>query len=185
MDIAFGLQEKFSWASVAASAVAAPIASKVGEKAGKAVQARHPDSLFATRVVSSLAQGAVNQLTYATFTGGRINYAQLIGDAFGNAFGNSLVDAREDRMIRRASELVREHGGREGLDLFLREQYSDEVASKVMSSESTQSLVAQTDPIREFERIHGVRFEDLDPIEQAALLGVKPAKPPPPQPPRP
>jgi hypothetical protein len=94
VNIAFGLQEKFNWASVAASAVAAPTAAKVGGKVDAAMGARGAGQ-FATKLVGGLARGAVSQATYAAFTGGRINYAQLIADSFGNALGAGIVDAME------------------------------------------------------------------------------------------
>lgn len=38
------------------------------------------------------SQGLINQVSYAAFTGGKLNYAQMAADSFGNALGNSIVD---------------------------------------------------------------------------------------------
>src|SRR5262249_30737424 len=83
-SIALGLQDKFNWSSVAASAVAAPLAAKIGGKVGAYVGS-NTGSAFAAQVAGGLAAGAVNQVAYAAFTGGKINYAQIVADAFGNA----------------------------------------------------------------------------------------------------
>lgn len=89
-NIALGLQKGFSWAAVAASAVAAPLAKAAGD------EITGPNPSAATeeeRIAGNLAQGAIDETTYAAFTGGKINYAQVTADAFGNAIGNSIVQA--------------------------------------------------------------------------------------------
>jgi YD repeat-containing protein len=89
VGIAVGLQKSFSWAAVAASAVAAPIANYAAQQAGGAV----PGGINGTAggIAARVASGAVTQVVNAAFTGGRINYAQVVGDAFGHALGNSLA----------------------------------------------------------------------------------------------
>lgn len=87
VNIALGLQDSFNWAAVAAAAVAAPLAHRVGAKVGAVIGQSE-----AGQVAARLATGFVNQVAYAGFNGGKINYVQLAVDAFGNALGNSIVD---------------------------------------------------------------------------------------------
>lgn len=91
VNIALGLQDSFNWAAVAASAVAAPVAKVVGDKVGGAVGGAVGSAAvgdFANR----FTRGVINQVAYATFTGGQLNYVQMAADAFGNALGNAIGD---------------------------------------------------------------------------------------------
>lgn len=90
VNIALGLQEKFNWKAVAAAAVAAPVASRLGDKVGSAV-GKALKSDFVGNVVGNFTQGLTNQVAYASFTGGKINYTQIAADSFGNALGNSII----------------------------------------------------------------------------------------------
>lgn len=92
VNIALGLQDSFNWAAVASAAVAAPLARHAGGKVGGAVgRLGERAGEFAGTFTSS----AINQLVYASFSGGQINYAQLAADAFGNALGNSIVEGMQ------------------------------------------------------------------------------------------
>src|SRR5262249_52270961 len=97
VGILFGVQDKFSWASVAASAAAAPLSAKLGGKVKGSVEA-NGGGKFMTSLATGLTTGGINQAAYALATGGRINYVQLVGDAFGNALGNSLINATNNSL---------------------------------------------------------------------------------------
>src|SRR6185437_7808819 len=43
------------------------------------------------QIAGSLTRAAIDETTYAIFTGGKINYAQIVGDAFGNAVVNAQI----------------------------------------------------------------------------------------------
>jgi hypothetical protein len=88
-NIAFGLQKSFSWEAVAAAAVAAPIAQSLGGQVARGTN----DTLgaFGSKLLAGLAAGGIDQAAYAAFTGGKINYAQLVGDSFGNAIGDDIA----------------------------------------------------------------------------------------------
>jgi hypothetical protein len=83
--VATGLQSSFSWKEVAISAVSAPIATKVG-----GVVAGKVGSAFAGNV----AAGVTGSLVRSAF-GGKIDVANVLADAFGNAIGNGLVSRIE------------------------------------------------------------------------------------------
>jgi hypothetical protein len=98
VNIALGLQERFSWAAVAASAVAAPIARQVAPKVAGAIS-REFSSKAAGEFAGRLAGGLVQQVASVAFNGGRIDYANLVADAFGNALGNSIVSGMTPKPI--------------------------------------------------------------------------------------
>lgn len=81
-----GLQESFSWRSVAATAV--------GSGVGYATNAAIGNSLdngfngLARNTVSGIAAGAASQKV----SNGKIDFVRVAADAFGNALGNSLAD---------------------------------------------------------------------------------------------
>lgn len=81
IGVATGLQKKFDWKGVAASAA--------GGFAGAAVGARLPESLnpFVGRVVSGFAAGTAAAIA----RGGKVAIQQVAVDAFGNALGQSLA----------------------------------------------------------------------------------------------
>ncbi|MDQ0072702.1 YD repeat-containing protein [Variovorax boronicumulans] len=88
IGVATGLQNKFSWRSVAASAVGAGVGAAVS---GPASSIFGPSDFgqFATRFASGLAGG----LTTAALRGGKISVTQVATDAFGNALGSSLAES--------------------------------------------------------------------------------------------
>jgi len=86
--IATGLQNKFSWKSVVASAAGAGIGAAVAGPASN-LFGKSDLGQFATRLTSGLAAG----LTAAALKGGKVSVTQVATDAFGNALGESLADA--------------------------------------------------------------------------------------------
>lgn len=92
IGVATGMQEKFSWQSVAASAVGAG----VGQAVGSALGMNNPGfrklsfgEQLGTRLVTSLAAGSAAAIA----RGGRTTVQQIALDAFGNALGYSVMDA--------------------------------------------------------------------------------------------
>lgn len=79
IGVATGLQQRFDWKGVAASAVGAGVGQQVGLKLGPS---------FEGRLSTGLLAGAAAALA----TGGRVSVTQVAIDAFGNALGQSLVD---------------------------------------------------------------------------------------------
>ncbi|MDQ0086111.1 YD repeat-containing protein [Variovorax boronicumulans] len=89
---ATGLQQGFSWKSVAASAVGAGVGQVVGGAVGGAVS-KTDWSPFAQELVTRSAAGFAGGLTAAAMRGGRISATQVAIDAFGNALGDSIAAA--------------------------------------------------------------------------------------------
>ncbi len=87
IGVATGLQKKFDWKGVAASAA--------GGFAGAAVNARLPEGLdpFLGRVVSGFAAGTAA----AVARGGRVAIQQVAVDAFGNAIGGAIAENMQPR----------------------------------------------------------------------------------------
>jgi hypothetical protein len=86
--VTVGLQDKFSWAGVAAAAISAPIANAVGSGVESAT-----GSKFLADFASRFAGGVVSRgVSIAVHGGGKMGFATIAADAFGNALGSSIVD---------------------------------------------------------------------------------------------
>jgi hypothetical protein len=94
--VATGLQNRFNWTAVAASAVAAPLAHEVGQAAGGAagnlLQGVEGARTIAG-VIGGFANGLTTQVAVTAATGGKVRWQNIAADAFGNALGQGLVDA--------------------------------------------------------------------------------------------
>lgn len=82
--VATNLQEKFEWRSVAAAGIGAGI----GQQVGAMDMGSDKIGMFTKRALAGLAGG----VTTAALSGGRVSYARIALDAFGNALGSSLAD---------------------------------------------------------------------------------------------
>ncbi|SFQ43330.1 hypothetical protein SAMN03159339_0540, partial [Variovorax sp. 770b2] len=85
--VATGLQDKFNWKSVAASAVSAGI----GQGLNAAMD--YNPSLNGFEIGKSLASGLGGSLAAQAVRGGKISAATLASDAFGNVIGDSIAAA--------------------------------------------------------------------------------------------
>ena len=85
VGVAVGLQKKFDWRGVAASAVGAAVADGTAALTGKVLA---PGG-FGQRLATGLMAGAAA----AVVRGGRVIVQQVAVDAFGNALGSSLADS--------------------------------------------------------------------------------------------
>jgi hypothetical protein len=93
--VATGLQDQFDWRAVATSAIAAPIARaisiNIGEEIGKALDGNN--GVF-TRTALGIVNGVVSQtIRMNVYNKGKLDYASIASDAFGNALGGALVDS--------------------------------------------------------------------------------------------
>jgi YD repeat-containing protein len=91
--VATGLQDRFNWRGVAASAAGAAVGSAVGSEFGLndpniAGQMGFGEKLLKSSL-TSLAAGTAT----AVLRGGRLSVQQVAIDAFGNALGNSIADS--------------------------------------------------------------------------------------------
>jgi YD repeat-containing protein len=112
IGVAMGLQDKFSWRSVAASAVGAGVGQAVGQAVGGAV-GQADWSPFAKELVTRSAAGFAGGLTTAVMRGGKISVQQVAVDAFGNALGSSLAEAMGPQ--RESIYSLASGGGRQGM----------------------------------------------------------------------
>jgi len=110
VNIAVGLQDKFSWRDLAVSAVSAPIAARVGDAVGKKIDsnfgAKGHTNTFASSFVSGLASGA-STVVVKVALGGKVDSMATIADVFGNALGNSLVEKIDSWRTARHVDKVR------------------------------------------------------------------------------
>jgi LysM repeat protein len=92
-----GLQEKFSWRAVAASAIGAAAAHGFSQSAvGKAILGADMNPVIkgiAYRTVSGIVSGVSRQVVM----GGKMQFASIAADAFGNALGNAVVGSMQPR----------------------------------------------------------------------------------------
>jgi hypothetical protein len=103
--VATGLQEKFNWGAVAGAAIAAPIANGIGNAVRGAVDGPLGG------LVGNFAQGVTRNIIVTGMSGGKINFANIAADAFGNAIGNSIVDGMRPQYteVEMAQDFVREN----------------------------------------------------------------------------
>ncbi|HEY9109650.1 MAG TPA: LysM domain-containing protein, partial [Roseateles sp.] len=108
--VATGLQDKFSWRSVAASAVAAPaiqaLSSQLGDGIANALDGKDG---IATRTAMGTINGVVGQGVRMLVTRqGKMDYASIAADAFGNAIGESIV---EESVLDGRVQMLKEGAG--------------------------------------------------------------------------
>lgn len=94
--VATGLQDKFSWKGVAASAVGSAAGYGMSEALGVTSNGVKTDAFrnasFGEQVLKSAAVGFVAGTGAALARGGKVAVIQVATDAFGNAIGQSLAD---------------------------------------------------------------------------------------------
>ena len=88
--LAAGLQSSFNWRAVAVSAVAAPAVRALGSTNGTLGQAVGGGLMGQT--AQAMFNGVVRQsIRMAIYSQGKLDYAAIAADAFGNALGESIV----------------------------------------------------------------------------------------------
>jgi YD repeat-containing protein len=88
-----GLQEDFSWASVAASAVGAAVGAAVAEGTGNLLDMAGAKDGFWKDLTAGTVSGFASGVTMAAMRGGKIDFLRIAADAFGNTLGNSIGEA--------------------------------------------------------------------------------------------
>ena len=91
ISVAVGLQERFSWAGVAAAGAGGAIGQYVGDQLQQA-NAFGDWGQFGESVARGTLRGFAAGLTTAALRGGRVSVAQVAADVFGQALGNASVD---------------------------------------------------------------------------------------------
>lgn len=91
--VATGLQSRFDWRGVAASAVGTGVGQVVGDAIGLPTVARSEGMSVGEFMGKSLITGLAAGAAAAAARGGRVEVQQVAVDAFGNALGQSLADA--------------------------------------------------------------------------------------------
>jgi len=94
IGVATGLQDKFDWRGVAASAAGAGMGAAIGKELGLPVNGARPDGMQMGEFFGKTAAKAFGAgLTTAVMRGGKVAVQQVAVDAFGNALGSSLAEA--------------------------------------------------------------------------------------------
>jgi hypothetical protein len=92
VNIVLGQQKGFSWAAVAGAAVTAGVTQAINAglsgTPGEPGYTAQPTPINAA--VAALAGGLAGGVVRAVLSGGRINFAQIAADAFGNALGTFI-----------------------------------------------------------------------------------------------
>ncbi len=97
-----GLQEKFSWQSVAISGAAAAISPSIQKGFSESAFAKDflggADSL-ATKTAANFLTGTTTQIIrMAVYGQGKLDFASLAADAFGNAIGEAVADRMKPKV---------------------------------------------------------------------------------------
>ena len=149
VSVAAGLQDKFSWRSVAQAAVAAPIARYVGDTVAGAMggeAALQADGYNITKFASDAASRVVSAGVRAAM-GGRFDVVQVAADVFGNAIGNAIVDTLAARAPAERQQRVRESiaktdpGALPAYDTLIARGATPEAAKDVVSNPFTRNAV--------------------------------------------
>jgi len=111
IGVATGLQESFSWRSVAASAVGAGVGQAVGPVFGDAF-----GNTAAGQFGARLATGLVAGTAAAAMRGGKFTIQQVAVDAFGNALGNSIAQGIAGGGSQQADRIPSNAGYRNEMD---------------------------------------------------------------------
>src|SRR5262249_4314448 len=89
VGILLGQQKQFSWTAAAGAAVTAAGTQAITPGNPRAAPAAQPASA-ATTAAATLVGGVAGGLVRAVLSGGKINFAQIAADAFGNALGTYI-----------------------------------------------------------------------------------------------
>ncbi len=151
INIITGQQQKFSWQSVAVAAITAPISGAIGggqSKGGADVTV----SSFAKSVGQEMLKSAVNQAVTIAIDGhGKMNWAKVASDGFGNAIGNSIVDQtvydeRQARLAQAPRSLAQAPQPAAGNTGSVNDQ-SAAAANRMYADASTSMTDADPDPV--------------------------------------
>jgi hypothetical protein len=186
VSIAMGQQEKFDWRSVATSAIAAPMAQAVGAEAGKGVS-----DPFTRDFVSGMASGVVTQGVHImVYGGGKMDFAAIAADSFGNALGNSLVrDLRAERAkyslagmgkssvgLKASGGIGLSYGGVTGSDVPEADGSNGQAASgpatyTVKKGDNLSKILGTSDPIviGATMRVNGMESSMIQPGQELTL----------------
>lgn len=94
-----GQQHGFSWTSVAASAISAPLMYRANDelfKKGTALGDWARENSFGGLVATSSVSSVISASTRVAIVGGKVNWTSVATDAFGNALGSSLASTIND-----------------------------------------------------------------------------------------
>ena len=97
VNILTGQQEQFSWQSMAASAIAAPLTHMIDKQFSTGDYSKEAKlggvDRFGQHLGSELSKAAVNQAVHMVVNNqGKMDWRQVAIDGFGNALGNSIVE---------------------------------------------------------------------------------------------
>lgn len=172
VNIAVGLQDKFSWRELAISAIAAPAADAIGKSVGLKLDPdfgkRGYHASFSTNLISGVAAG-VGSTVVRMALGGKVETQAVIADVFGNALGNALVEGMQARADRREEQRVREIVAEESPTLVT--TYNNFVASG--GSPDTFLKAVRSDRMR--RGLETLAFVDSE-TDRLAARGIAPAE---------
>lgn len=125
LAVATGLQDKFSWRNVATSAIAAPIATAASSAMKGVIGSVFENNAVLQRAADGIVRGVVSQSVRMVVTrSGKLDFASIAADAFGNALGESLVaeltrDNRRQAWLKKRSAEETDALGLELADAYL------------------------------------------------------------------
>jgi hypothetical protein len=91
ISVAVGLQEKFSWREVAASAAGGAVGAGATKLIGKSLT--NTLGPVPGKIVGDTVSGFASGVAQSVVRGGKIDLVNIAADAFGNALGNGIVSS--------------------------------------------------------------------------------------------
>ncbi|WP_005034643.1 Ig-like domain repeat protein [Holophaga foetida] len=92
VSIACGVQDHFSWSSVATAGAVAAVGPYVGKSVGSLTQKIDVGNDFGNDLIRNTLNGTAMGITTALVSGGKVNMVNIATDAFGNALGEGIKD---------------------------------------------------------------------------------------------
>lgn len=169
--VATGLQEKFSWTQVAASAVGSAVSFQLGDAVSKAGAALGMTSKFANNLFTGTTLGMINGGVQSLITGQRPNWGAIAADSFGNALGSGIAGSIVDREQQATAAEIRK-GGVAALEKYLKNVGLSEQQVDAFKADN-QHLLSGMQALRQKEAELGKSFENMTLQEQQdALSGI-------------
>jgi len=189
ISVITGLQQQFSWSSVATAAIAAPLVQAVDGHLGINT---NPDTntaadRFEASLVSTAANGVVSAAAQLAF-GGKIQTVSLLANAFGQVLGNSFVSLDEttptiavsadqekealDQIAKGAAETADDVNARvksDNAEYFASQEQADANAKLVIQQSADDLNASLARSMAELSRMPQINFpaDPVDPVVAA------------------
>ncbi len=175
MAVATGLQRKFDWRAVGVSAVAGPLTKLIGEGTSNGLTDAFGSAGadFAQRMISGVVTQRIRMTVYNM---GRVDYASIAADAFGNALGGSIVAEMQRSEAEQVALKTQRQIAAGGAEYFKRSLegagVSSEQAAAFAQSPEAQRLISTARALTAAQDSYGLPFDQLSREQKTEVLAA-------------